>query len=107
MTQKRSVDPEIAKVKALLGVAVRRGDSAEEKRLRLELSELNLFAEVKRIHAATKVMSPENRDRIRGIILAALDEPCESCGEDRYVPPSAQCVKPHGHDARFIAASPA
>lgn len=107
MTQKRNVDPDIAKAKALLGVAVRKRDTAAEKHYRRELAELNLVAEVRRIVAAAELMSPGDRDRVRGIILAALDEPCESCGEDRYVPPSARCLRPDGHDARFLRAASA
>jgi len=67
----RNIDPEIGRVKALLGVAARTGDKEAEKQYRQELHDLNNIAAAKKVVARLPDMTPEKREQVRALLGGA------------------------------------
>jgi hypothetical protein len=68
----KNVDPDVCKARGRLGTAVRIGDEGGAKRIRLELHQLQIVADAKRLAARLPELDFEKHQQVRAILLEAL-----------------------------------
>jgi hypothetical protein len=66
-----NVDPEVVKVRAKLGTAVREKDAELEDQYRQELHDLNIIVAARRVAARLPELSPEKREQVRALLAGA------------------------------------
>lgn len=65
------VDPDVVKVRAKLGTAVREKNADLEAQYRQELHDLNIIVAAKRVAARLPELTPEKREQIRALLGGA------------------------------------
>jgi hypothetical protein len=71
VTITRDVDPEVGKLRGMLGPATLKGDEQEIERIRGELHQAKILADARRVAARLPELPPEKQELLRALFGGA------------------------------------